>query len=82
MTQREKMLRKLSAQQFAAWDTALFLNTHPNCEEALKARREYAAAAAQARKEYNEAYGMLTHSCPENGDKWQWVCDPWPWDVD
>ena len=82
MTKRESMLNKLSAYQFAAWDTALFLNTHPDCVEALKARRDYVAAADAARKEYNEAFGMLTQNCPEQGDRWQWICDPWPWDAD
>ncbi len=82
MNDREKMLRKLSEQQFAAWEASLFLDTHPNCEAALKAQREYTAAANEWKKKYNESYGMLTHSCPNTGDKWQWVCDPWPWDKD
>ncbi len=82
MNAREKLLRKLSAEQFAAWEAGLFLNTHPNNTEALKAHREYVADAAKTRKEYNEAYGMLTHNCPQEGDKWQWVCGPWPWDLD
>lgn len=82
MNEREKLLRKLSAQQFAAWETALFLNTHPNCDEALKARREYVEAANRLRKEYTNTYGMLNHNSAEDGDQWQWVCDPWPWDLD
>ena len=49
MTKREDLLRKLSAQQFAAWDTALFLNTHPHCAEALKARRDYQSDAEALR---------------------------------
>lgn len=82
MTKREDLLRKLSAQQFAAWDTALFLNTHPHCAEALKARRDYQSDAEALRKQYNEEFGMLSHACPEQGDRWQWVCAPWPWETD
>ena len=82
MTERETMLRNLSAQQFAAWETGLFLDTHPACSEALKAHREYVHAAEKAKEEYNEKFGMLTHKCPHGDEKWQWVCDPWPWDLD
>lgn len=82
MNDREKLLRRLSEQQFAAHETALFLDTHPNCESALKAHREYTAAAEALMKKYNESYGMLTHRCPHSGSRWQWICDPWPWDLD
>ena len=82
MTEREKMLNRLSAQQFAAWETGLFLDTHPTCAEALKAHKEYVAAAEDAKKEYTAKYGMLTHTCPHGDDLWQWVCNPWPWDLD
>ncbi|MBO5222711.1 MAG: spore coat protein CotJB [Clostridia bacterium] len=82
MSEREMLLKKLSAQQFAAWETGLFLDTHPTCSAALKAHKEYVAAAKEAKKEYNEKYGMLTHNCPHEEDKWQWVCDPWPWDLE
>lgn len=82
MNEREKLLRKLSEQQFAAWEAGLFLDTHPNCQDALKAQREYTAAAKELKAKYNDSYGMLTHSCPYEGNKWQWVCDPWPWDND
>ena len=81
MSEREKLLRNLSAQQFAAWETALFLDTHPTCTAALKAHKEYMAAAEAAKKEYTEKYGMLTHADTHGDDFWQWVCDPWPWDL-
>ncbi len=82
MTDREKLLRSLSEQQFAAWDAGLFLDTHPTCGEALKAQREYTAKYKELKKQYNDTYGMLTHSCPNGEAKWQWICDPWPWDVE
>ena len=82
MTERETLLRNLSAQQFAAWETGLFLDTHPTCTDALKAHGEYTAAAAAAKREYCERFGMLTHDCPHGEDAWLWICDPWPWDRD
>ena len=82
MSEREKLLKTLSEQQFAAWDTGLFLDTHPADREALTARRGYMTAAEEAKKEYNRRFGMLTHACPEDGDRWQWVCQPWPWEND
>lgn len=41
MTKRDALLRDLSAQQFAAWETGLFLDTHPTCKQALEAHAEY-----------------------------------------
>lgn len=82
MTKRDALLRDLSAQQFAAWETGLFLDTHPTCQKALSAHAEYVKNAERAKQEYVEAFGMLTHTCPHTGDAWQWVCDPWPWDAE
>lgn len=82
MSEREKLLKTLSAYQFAAWETGLFLDTHPTCTEALKAHKEYVEAAEKAKKEYNEKFGMLTHNCPHGEKSWQWIYDPWPWDTE
>lgn len=82
MNQRENLLKKLSAEQLALWDTDLFLDTHPENQMALNARRGYAENTSTLIQEYTERFGMLTHASPESGDRWQWICDPWPWDND
>ena len=80
MSEREDLLKKYAQKQFAAWDTGLFLDTHPENADALTARRAYQHAAQTVKDEYNRKFGMLTHACPEDGDKWNWVCAPWPWE--
>lgn len=80
MNEREMLLKKISEQQFAAHEVALYLDTHPKNREALEAFRAYRDTAEKLQKEYNEKFGMLTQRCPNNGTSWSWVENPWPWD--
>ena len=80
MNECESLLRKMSAQQLAAFDTSLFLDTHPDCTEALEAQRKYSANAQELQKQYTESCGMLMHGSSMKSDRWGWIYDPWPWD--
>ncbi len=80
MNERELLLKKISQQQFAAHEIALYLDTHPEDRQALNAFRTYRDTAVQLQAEYSQKYGMLTHSSPDNSDTWNWVRNPWPWD--
>ena len=79
MDDRQKLLRCLSAAQFAYWDTRLFLDTHPTDAQALAAVREYAEKARVLRERYESMYGSLTGVPCDCGD-WKWIDDPWPWE--
>ncbi len=78
---RKEMLHWIDVVSFAVIDAQLFLDTHPDCTEALEYFREYSDMRNQALKEYAMYYGPLTidttvHSC---NDYWNWVNEPWPW---
>ena len=60
MKEREELLKKLSAAQFAFWETSVFLDTHKNDKEALIAREEYKTLAEKLRKEFEIGLAMLT----------------------
>lgn len=77
MTERERMLRRLSAVEFAAHELHIYLDTHPNDTSAGAALNEYEKQAAQLRKEYEEKFGPLTPG--DDGNRWAWIADPWPW---
>lgn len=77
MTERERMLRKLSAVEFAAHELHIYLDTHPNDTSAGAALNEYDKQAAVLRKEYEEKFGPLTPG--DDGNRWAWIADPWPW---
>lgn len=59
---------------FAAWELRLYLNTHPHDREALEMFR------CRCREMDRPNYAG-TFACP-HGDRWSWLDDPWPWEVD
>lgn len=78
MNNRKQSLAAVQAADFAVIETKLFLDTHPDCGEALEALSGYEAQAAQARAEYERMYGPLT--CRYTPVRWEWIDDPWPWE--
>jgi len=79
MTEREILTKKISAIDFALVDMHLFLDTHPNNEAIAKKIDEYDAKAQTLRAEYEQRFGPLTPSA-EDGNRWAWISNPWPWD--
>lgn len=80
MTEREKLLRQLAAQDFAAFELHLFLNSHPNDTATAAKLADFRTKADALRAEYEEKFGPL-QSSDENGNRWAWISNPWPWDV-
>ncbi len=77
MNERNKLLQKLSAQQFAAWELHMYLDTHP-CDDAANALyKKHLKEAECLKNEYTEKYGVLTTECANSAE---WLSDPWPWD--
>ncbi|MBQ7499446.1 MAG: spore coat protein CotJB [Clostridia bacterium] len=70
----------LDAVSFSLLDIMMYLDTHPDDAEALGAKAKYEEACARLRKIYEEKYGPLTASASGNGDCWEWIADPWPWE--
>ncbi|HZJ77865.1 MAG TPA: spore coat protein CotJB [Clostridia bacterium] len=79
MSQREKMMKKLSAAQFALFEIHLYLDTHPDDLQMLSLHRKYQSKYMLIKKEFEEKYGPLT---PANGQGVEWLKDPWPWDLE
>ena len=77
----DELLKKLSALDFIAVDLALFLNTHPDNNEAIQAYNQVITAADTVRMKYEEAFGPLCsfRSYAANTNHWEWTHDPWPW---
>ncbi len=77
---RRELLKKVQEADFLALDLQLYLNTHPNCERALKLYTETASKAKTLRKEFEEKYGPLTATHTPNKLPWQWSKNPWTWE--
>ncbi len=78
MSSREKLLRNLSAVQFALWELHLYLDTHTSDMEAIAMHEKYERKYAMLKKEYEEKYGPLT---PTIGESLDWLKNPWPWET-
>lgn len=79
MNEREVLLKRVQICDFALFDTALYLDTHPDDQNALAFYKKYAAMRAETARVFVEKYGPITHMDYDGGDRWKWVDEPWPW---
>ncbi|MCD7775745.1 MAG: spore coat protein CotJB [Clostridiales bacterium] len=77
MNERTKLLHCYSAEQFAAWELHLFLDTHPDDKSALRLYDRHNARAMELKKEFEEKFGPLLS---ESAEGCAWLKDPWPWE--
>lgn len=77
---RNELLWQLTAEQFAAFDTQLYLDTHPADREALKMFNQYQTNYARYKREYESRFGPLSADSVTESGTWDWICDPWPWE--
>ena len=82
MSDRDRLLLQVQQLGFMTDDLRLFLNTHPDCDDALCALKYYIAAERDAVKEYEKKYGPLTLEGVEQHDCYSWINRPWPWEME
>ena len=77
---RRELFDYINQVSFAVDDVKLFLDTHPENQEALEFFKKYQIERNEALKEYARAYGPLTiDTASEDCDRWNWINEPWPW---
>lgn len=77
---QEQLLRLITLTKFAMVDANLYLDTHPDDEEAIRYFQVNSKLYGEAMENYAKAYGPLTISHAHHNDKyWDWVNQPWPW---
>ena len=78
-----EMMRQIQEIDFAIIDLNLFLDTHPNCIEALELFSELAHKSKNLKKEYQVKYGPLY--APESQGKapFEWIdkCRKGTWEM-
>lgn len=80
---RQDLMLKVQELCFACLDLNLYLDNHPEDKNAINTYNKFVAQFTQARCAYESKYGPLTNfgyapSCYP----WQWVNQPWPWDLE
>lgn len=78
--EKQKLLQVIDSVSFAINDINLYLDTHPNDEEALAKYEKYKIIRKQAVKEFTENFGPLTADNVTSTGQWAWVKTPWPWE--
>lgn len=75
-------LHELQALGFALVELGEYLDTHPDDCEALELFRSYAALYEKGTAEYQKRCGPLTQRSVTENCSYDWLKDPWPWDLD
>ena len=78
---QSQLLDWINQVSFVAYDTALYLDTHPYDEEALSFYNHYRTLRLKAVKMYEEKYGPLTLDGADTDGHWSWGSMRNPWDI-
>lgn len=78
---RKDLLNHINEISFVVNDIQLYLDTHPDDEEALACFHKYKSQRVKALEEYSACYGPLTIDTVDEActDRWNWINEPWPW---
>jgi len=76
---REALLRQITILDFMALDLHLYLNTHPDDNEALEMYNDCITNGDKARHQFEEDFGPLTAFRSDGQAGWTWNRCPWPW---
>jgi len=79
MTERETLMKKIMAYEFAAHDWNLYLDTHPDDSMGISLFRKMKDKAEELKAEYAEKFGPIAVKDVNSKEKWTWVNEPWPW---
>ena len=71
---REQMLLRVSAAQFAMWETRMYMDTHLDNAEARKLYEKYHRQFEELKAEFEAKFGPITLG-ENNSD--EWLKDPW-----
>lgn len=79
---RDELLQKIMEFDFYIIDLHLYLNTHPDDNEAIQMYNAAILQNRSLRAEYSQKYGMLMSNFCVSATPWQWIDGPWPWQKD
>ncbi len=72
-------LAELQALEFVLQELVLYLDTHPDDQEAFALFQQYAELEKECRQRYQTRFGPLTANAAASKSRYTWGKDPWPW---
>ena len=79
MTEREKLFNKIQMGKFAQWEYQIFLDTHPDNEEAIRKFEQLKNKTKKLIDEYESKYAPIIEPVNEK-NRFSWISSPWPWE--
>lgn len=73
-------LGELMALDFVAHELHLYLDTHPEDEEAFAMFQKISKLAGTAHEKYVKLYGPVDSADIADAKSFTWLKNPWPWD--
>lgn len=80
MNERDKLLKNIQEEDFAVYETVLYLDGHPCDKDALEFYKVHRDKLDCLKKEFIQKYGPLTIYDNLNCNTWDWIKSPWPWE--
>ena len=77
-----RLLRDIQAYNFAVLETILYLDTHPTDQNVLDLHNQLAAEYNELVHKYQRQYGPIYSYYPDADYPWQWINEPWPWEIE
>ena len=56
--------------------------THPDDAEAFALFKQFTAMEKSAKEAWEKANGPIKRSAAAQGERWDWLKDPWPWNYE
>lgn len=75
-----QLLQWLNEVSFVVTDVALYLDTHPEDEEAMNYFNHFVEMRRKALQAYENQYGPLTIDTATPSGTWCWATQKWPWE--
>ena len=72
------LMKKIQSLSFAKAECELFLDTHPECKQAIEYYKDVVRNLTDVSAEYAAKYGPII-SADVQGDTWTWAGGQWPW---
>ena len=75
----EALMKQINEASFAVDEAVLFLDTHPENQDALRYYQAVRDMRNQAIAAYESQFGPLRYA-DVTSSSWDWVTEKWPWE--
>jgi len=77
---KDRLTKQIQSLAFTQYELILFLDTHPDNQQALCEYHKVTKQLDELRQYYRENFGPLTPAEVNSTTDWTWVSGPWPWE--